>query len=233
MNFEIKKNVSAKIYLNQLKGCLFLNGREIKKNSLKIQTFNNLLNSLSISVNIIADRTRKKFIITSKLLLEISKKVKEICKKEKKLKEKIKENQIKIPNAEENINASSQIKKNLLLFFNLNLIICIIILIFFLSDYESVVAKINEKNILEIKELEKDYKINKCAENGNLPSLRPHCESMLNKIDILKNKKVPILSVFSIWIGDIYVSLRDTFGFKNTIMIIVLFIIILKIFKII
>ena len=233
MNFEIKKNVSAKIYLNQLKGCLFLNGREIKKNSLKIQTFNNLLNSLSISVNIIADRTRKKFIITSKLLLEISKKVKEICEKEKKLKKKIKENQIKIPNAEENINASSQIKKNLLLFFNLNLIIFIIIIIFFLSDYESVVAKINEKNILEIKELEKDYKINKCTENGNLPSLRPHCESMLNKIDILKNKKVPILSVFSIWIGDIYVSLRDTFGFKNTIMIIVLFIIILKIFKII
>jgi len=233
MNFEIKKNVSAKIYLNQLKGCLFLNGREIKKNSFKFQTFNNLLNSLSISVNIIADRTRKKFIITSKLLLEISKKIKEVCEKEKKLKEKIKENQIKISNAEENINASSQIKKNLLLFFNLNLIICIIILIFFLSDYESVVAKINEKNILEIKELEKDYKINKCAENGNLPSLRPHCESMLNKIDILKNKKVPILSVFSIWIGDIYVSLRDTFGFKNTIMIIVLFIIILKIFKII
>jgi len=230
MNFEIKKNVSAKIYLNQLKGCLFLNGREIKKNSLKIQTFNNLLNSLSISVNITADRTRKKFIITSKLLLEISKKVKEVCGKEKRLKENIKENKFKIPNKEDNINVSSQIKKNSLLFFNLKLIFFIIIFIVFLSDYKSIVAKINEKNILEIKELEKDYKINKCAENGNLPSLRPHCESMLNKIDILKNKKIPKLSVFSIWIGDIYDRLRDTFGFINSIMILVLFIIILIIF---
>ena len=82
MNFEIKKNVSAKIYLNQIKGCLLLNGREIKKNSLKIQMFNNLLNSLSISVNIIAERNRKNFIITNKLLLEISKKIWKLVIKE-------------------------------------------------------------------------------------------------------------------------------------------------------
>ena len=77
------------------------------------------------------------------------------------------------------------------------------------------------------KKIGKDYKINKCKENGHLPSLKPHCESMLNKIEILKNKKIPKLSAFSIWLGDIYDRLIDTFGYINTIIIIVLYIIIL------
>ena len=111
MNFEIKKNVSAKIYLNQIKGCLLLNGREIKKNSLKIQMFNNLLNSLSISVNIIAERNRKNFIITNKLLLEISKKIKEISNKRNKLKEEIKKNELKIKKENEIVIYQSSQKK--------------------------------------------------------------------------------------------------------------------------
>lgn len=229
MNFAIKKNVSAKIYLNQIRGCLLLNGREIKKNSVKFQTFNNLLNSLSISVNIIFDTNKKKAIITNKILLEISKKIKKVSENRIKMKEKIKENEVKNQKEEDNIN-NSQIKKNSYLFFNSKLIFFIMILILFLSDYKTTVAKINENHIMEIKELEKDYKINKCKENGNLPSLKPVCETMLNKIDILKNKKIPKLSVFSIWLGDIYDRLQNTFGFINTIIIIILFIIILIIF---
>ena len=229
MNFEIKKDVSVKIYLNQIKGCLLLNGREIKKNSLKLEIFNNLLNSLLISVNIIADRNRRNFIITSKLLLEISKKIKKICEDRNKLKEEIKQNKIKNKQegGKEFINESSKKKCNLLLFITPKLIAFITIFIFFLIDYKPILSKINEKNILEIKELEKNYKINKCKENGYLPSLKPHCESMLNQIDILKNKKIPKISAFSIWLGDIYDRLRDTFGFINTIIILVLYIIIL------
>jgi len=230
MNFEIKKNVSAKIYLNQIKGCLLLNGREIKTNSLKFEIFNNLLNSLSISVNIISDRNRKNFIITSKLLLEISKKIKEICKNRKKIKEEIKQNKIKNKIEKEIINESSQKKSNLLLFFTPKLIFFLTTLIFFITEYKPILSKINEKNILQIKELERDYKINKCKENGHLPSLKPHCESMLNQIDILKNKKIPKISVFTIWLGDIYDRLRDTFGLINSIIILVLYIIILIIF---
>ena len=231
MNFEIKKNVSAKIYLNQIKGCLLLNGREIKKNSLKIQMFNNLLNSLSISVNIIAERNRKNFIITNKLLLEISKKIKEISNKRNKLKEEIKKNELKIKKENELvIYQSSQKKSNLLLFFTPKLIVFITIFIVFLIDYKPTLSKINEKNILEIKELEKDFKINKCKENGYLPSLKPHCESMINKIEILKNKKIPKISVFSIWLGDMYDRLIDTFGYINTIIILVLYIITIIIF---
>ena len=152
MNFEIKKNVSAKIYLNQIKGCLLLNGREIKKNSLKIQMFNNLLNSLSISVNIIAERNRKNFIIKNKLLLEISKKIKEISNKRNKLKEEIKKKELKIKKENELvIYQSSQKKSNLLLFFTPKLIVFITIFIVFLIDYKPTLSKINEKNILEIK----------------------------------------------------------------------------------
>ena len=35
----------------------------------------------------------------------------------------------------------------------------------------------------EIKEIEKDYRLNKCQEHGHLPLLKPKCESMLNKIN--------------------------------------------------
>ena len=67
-------------------------------------------------------------------------------------------------------------------------------------------------------------------EDDNLPepSFFRYCETMLNKIDILKNKKIPKLSVFSIWLGDIYDRLQNTFGFINTIIIIILFIIIIN-----
>ena len=109
-------------------------------------------------------------------------------------------------------------------------IVLVIGLIVFLIDYKPTLSKINEKNILEIKELEKDYKINKCKENGYLPSLKPHCESMINKIEILKNKKIPKISVFSIWLGDMYDRLIDTFGYINTIIILVLYIITIIIF---
>ena len=60
MNFKKQKNVSIKVYLNQLNGCLFYNGRAIKKKSNKLLIFNNLLNSLSVSVNILSINRRKR-----------------------------------------------------------------------------------------------------------------------------------------------------------------------------
>ena len=60
--------------------------------------------------------------------------------------------------------------------------------------------------------------------------MKPHCESMINKIEILKNKKIPKISVFSIWLGDMYDRLIDTFGYINTIIILVLYIITIIIF---
>ena len=88
------------------------------------------------------------------------------------------------------------------------------------SNINSASSKINEPNILEIKEIEKDYRLNKCQEHGHLPLLKPKCESMLNKIEILKNKKPQTLSVISVWFGDIIVTTKSTFGFWNTIIII-------------
>ncbi len=60
MNFKKQKNVSIKLYLNQINGCLFFNGRLIKKKSNKLLIFNNLLNSLSVSVNILSINRRKR-----------------------------------------------------------------------------------------------------------------------------------------------------------------------------
>jgi len=225
MNVKLKKNVSAKIYFNQIQGSLLLNGRLIKANSINLHIFINLLKSLSVSVNIIANKDRDK-IITSKLLLEISKKIREIQRS----KNNLIENNSVIPNDKSNINKKFNFYKFISQLFSIKLLIIIIAFIVFLSDYKSTVNEMNEKNVLEIKEIEKDYKINKCKENGYLPSLKPICESMLNKIEILKNKNFSTLSVFSIWLSNVWVKIKETFGLQHSILIILIIIIFKKIY---
>ena len=219
MNLKIQKNVSAKIYLNQINGCLLLNGRRIiNSKSLELKIVNNLLNSLSISVNLLKKKERKGNIkITNKLLLEISKKILKLKKKEKNI----------LPN---NIQKKSEKKERLNLSF-LILIVIFILFLVFLLDYKSTSSKMNESNILEIKEIENQYKINKCEKNGNLPSLKPKCEEMLNKIEILKNKKFNTLSVFSTWGLDVFYSAIKTYDFKNIVMITLLFAFIYRLFR--
>ena len=215
---KIQKNVSAKIYLNQINGCLLLNGRIINSKSLELKIVNNLLNSLSISVNLLKKKERKGNIkITNKLLLEISKKILKLKKKEKNI----------LPN---NIQKKSEKKVRLNLSFPILIVIFILFLVFLL-DYKSTSSKMNESNILEIKEIENQYKINKCEKNGNLPSLKPKCEEMLNKIEILKNKKFNTLSVFSTWGLDVFYSAIKTYDFKNIVMITLLFAFIYRLFR--
>ena len=218
MNLKIQKNVSAKIYLNQINGCLLLNGRIINSKSLELKIVNNLLNSLSISVNLLKKKERKGNVkITNKLLLEISKKILKLKKKEKNI----------LPN---NIQKKSEKKERLNLSFPILIVIFILFLVFLL-DYKSTSSKMNESNILEIKEIENQYKINKCEKNGNLPSLKPKCEEMLNKIEILKNKKFNTLSVFSTWGLDVFYSAIKTYDFKNIVMITLLFAFIYRLFR--
>ena len=218
MNLKIQKNVSAKIYLNQINGCLLLNGRIINSKSLELKIVNNLLNSLSISVNLLKKKERKGNIkITNKLLLEISKRILKLKKKEKNI----------LPN---NIQKKSEKKERLNLSFPILIVIFILFLVFLL-DYKSTSSKMNESNILEIKEIENQYKINKCEKNGNLPSLKPKCEEMLNKIEILKNKKFNTLSVFSTWGLDVFYSAIKTYDFKNIVMITLLFAFIYRLFR--
>ena len=226
MNVKFNKNISGKIYFDQINGCLLINGRQIKSNSINLNIINNLLNSLSIIVNILDNKGERKRrnIITDKLLLEISKKINEICKNKKAINKNInyKKN---IPNENKNDsininNKTSILNKLISLLFNTISLIVILLIILFIYDYKATVAKINEPNILEIKEIEKDYRLNKCQEHGHLPLLKPKCESMLNKIEILKNKKPQTLSVISVWFGDIIVTTKSTFGFLNTIIII-------------
>ena len=218
MNFKIQKNVSAKIYLNQINGCLLLNGRKINSKSLELKVINNLLDSLSISVNILKNKERKGNIkVTNKLLLEISKKILKLKKTEKNT----------LPN---NIQKNIEKKAKFNLSFPLLILIFILFLVFLL-DYTSTASKMNESNLLEIKEIENQYKINKCEKNGNLPSLKPKCEEMLNKIEILKNKKFNTLSVFSTWGLDVFYSAIKTYDFKYILMITLLFAFIYRLFK--
>ena len=211
MEFKLKNNIYAKLYLNQIIGRLLLNGRPIQSESIRLHIMNNFLNSLSISVNIITDKRRKTFIMTNKLFLEISKRINEIIGKEKKflnIKSQTKNDKEKI-----NTNKSLSIFHIINTKFMFILIVILVIILVFIIDYKRTIGKIDEANISEIKEIEKNYRLNKCVENGHLPALKDKCESMLNKIEILKNKKSSIttLSTFSVWIVDPINTIMGTF----------------------
>ena len=81
MNIKLRKDISAKIYFNQLKGCLLLNGRLIKPKTINQRIIINLLNSLSVSINILVNKRKKRNIITNKLLLELSRIISKIIEK--------------------------------------------------------------------------------------------------------------------------------------------------------
>ena len=205
-----------------------MNGRLIKKKSNKLLIFNNLLNSLEVSVNILSNKKGKRnIILTNKLLLGISKKILKIKKNEQKI-------LIKDINHNGNNNNNNKLESWNKKLFNFSapiIILLTILFIIFLLDYKTTVAKMNESNILEMKEIENQYKINKCEINGNLPSLKPKCEEMLNKIEILKNKKMNILSVFSTWTLDVIFSAIKAYDIKNIAIISLLFSVIYRLFR--
>ena len=208
----------------------------VQLQSNKFKIFINFLNCLSLSVNIIVNKSnknrirnnKKRKIITSKLLLKISIIIKQAIKDKNHnlIINEINTNEkdVKKQN-DEYINKCTN--KKSIIFIS---IIFIIILIF-IYDYKSIEAKINEPNYYEIKEIESNYRINKCEINGELPSLKQKCELMLSRIEILKNKKPSLLSVFFIWLLDIFNSYFTTFRFINCIITIIFIIIVYKILK--
>ena len=227
----LNKKFCAKIYFNQIQGVLLLNGRLLKQKSTRIDLFNKFLDALSISVNIKTDRRTNK-IITNKLLLSISSAINRIVKKNKKNFDDNGNNIIKL----EKIKEQNKNIKNIKETFNLKCFLYILLsffifVIIFIYDYKSIEAKINQNNYFEIKKIESNYKINKCEINGNLSSLKQKCELMLNQIELLKTKKPSLISVFFIWLLDIFNSYFSTFNLINCIITIIFIIIIYKLLK--
>ena len=227
----LNKKFYAKIYFNQIQGVLLLNGRLLKQKSTKIDLFNKFLDTLSISVNITTEKRTNK-IITNKLLLSISSAINRIVKKNKKNFDDNDNNIIKL----EKIKEQNKNIKNIKETFNLKCFLYILLsffifVIIFIYDYKSIEAKINQNNYFEIKKIESNYKINKCEINGNLSSLKQKCELMLNQIELLKTKKPSLISVFFIWLLDIFNSYFSTFNLINCIITIIFIIIIYKLLK--
>ena len=227
----LNKKFYAQIYFNQIQGVLLLNGRLLKQKSTKIDLFNKFLDTLSISVNIRTEKRTNK-IITNKLLLSISSAINRIVKKNKKNFDDNGNNIIKL----EKIKEQNKNIKNIKETFNLKCFLYILLsffifVIIFIYDYKSIEAKINQNNYFEIKKIESNYKINKCEINGNLSSLKQKCELMLNQIELLKTKKPSLISVFFIWLLDIFNSYFSTFNLINCIITIIFIIIIYKLLK--
>ena len=224
----LNKKFYAKIYFNQIQGVLLLNGRLLKQKSTKIDLFNKFLDTLSISVNIRTEKRTNK-IITNKLLLSISSAINRIVKKNKKNFDDNGNNIIKLEKIkEQNKNIKETFNLKCFLYILLSFFIFVII---FIYDYKSIEAKINQNNYFEIKKIESNYKINKCEINGNLSSLKQKCELMLNQIELLKTKKPSLISVFFIWLLDIFNSYFSTFNLINCIITIIFIIIIYKLLK--
>ena len=235
MLIKINKNYSIKIYFNQIHCCLLLNGRLLQSKSIKptkFKMFINFLYCLSLSVNIInkgnkTRNNRKRKIISNKLLLKISNAIKRNIKDKYQIDSEIGDNKEKI-SKQQNINILNifNSKKSVVL-----ISIGFIIILIFFYDYKSIETKINQANYYEIKKIESDYKINKCAINGELPSLKQKCELMLSQIELLKNKKPSLLSVFFIWLLDLFNSYFTTFSLINCIITIIFIIIFYKLLR--
>ena len=233
MFFKLNKKYNARIYFNQIQGSLLIKGRSIKPKTRKLKMFNNFLNSLSISINILPNNENNrvkitKIIFTEKLLLRISSKINLILRQK---------NNFSIDNNQNNdyfsfkqsyIDIKNIFKSKTAFIF---MIIFSILILVFIYDYKSIEAKINQSNYYEIKKIESDYNINKCKINGDLPSLKQKCELMLAQIDILKIKKPSLISVFFIWLLDIVNSYFATFNLYNSIFTIIFLIVIYKLLK--
>ena len=225
MIVKINKKFYAKIYFNQLQGNLLLNGRLLKTKSITFKIFINFLNSLSISVNIISNRKNKVKKISNKLLLKISNKINKKAKKEIYVKN---DNDINIKKNNDNDNYKSIFNIKNYLFI---ILIFLVFIFVFIYDYKSIEAKINQNNYLEIKKIESDYKINKCEINGDLPSLKQKCELMLSQIELIKMKKPSLISVFFIWLMDIFNVYFTTFNLINCFIMIIFIIVVYKLLK--
>lgn len=235
MLIKINKKFYVKIYFHQIQCSLLFNGRLLKSNSTKIKIFINFLNCLSISVNVVENKDnkkgnkRKRKIISNKLLLKVSIIINKIIKNNK----DYKDNEFNINNKINNVQKDNINLKNI---FNTKssiiMILIFIILVFvFIYDYKSIEAKINQSNYYEIKKIESDYKINKCEINGELPSLKQKCQLMLSQIELLTSKKPSLISVFFIWLMDIFNSYFTTFNLINCIITILFIIIVYKLIK--
>ena len=241
MNIKLRKDISAKIYFNQLKGCLLLNGRLIKPKTINQRIIINLLNSLSVSINILVNKRKKRNIITNKLLLELSRIISKIIEKRNIQtfedinninQQKEKNNSKKqIINKQNIISNITKIFSKIFTPFFISFVIFVLIIV--LVDYKAIEYKINEPYILKQKELELKYEDNKCGINGHLPSLKPKCESLLKKIEILKNKKPSLISIIFFEVIDIINNIIENYGIINSVIIFIILISIFIIYRLI
>ena len=241
MNIKLRKDISAKIYFNQLKGCLLLNGRLIKPKTINQRIIINLLNSLSVSINILVNKRKKRNIITNKLLLELSRIISKIIEKRNIQtfedinninQQKEKNNSKKqIINKQSIISNITKIFSKIFTPFFISFVIFVLIIV--LVDYKAIEYKINEPYILKQKELEIKFEKNKCGINGHLPSLKPKCESLLKKIEILKNKKPSLISIIFFEVIDIINNIIENYGIINSVIIFIILISIFIIYRLI
>ena len=241
MNIKLRKDISAKIYFNQLKGCLLLNGRLIKPKTINQRIIINLLNSLSVSINILVNKRKKRNIITNKLFLELSRIISKIIEKRNIQtfedinninQQKEKNNSKKqIINEQSIISNITKIFSKIFTPFFISFVIFVLIIV--LVDYKAIEYKINEPYILKQKELELKYEDNKCGINGHLPSLKPKCESLLKKIEILKNKKPSLISIIFFEVIDIINNIIENYGIINSVIIFIILISIFIIYRLI
>lgn len=241
MNIKLRKDISAKIYFNQLKGCLLLNGRLIKPKTINQRIIINLLNSLSVSINILVNKRKKRNIITNKLLLELSRIISKIIEKRNIQtfedinninQQKEKNNSKKqIINKQSIISNITKIFSKIFTPFFISFVIFVLIIV--LVDYKAIEYKINEPYILKQKELEIKFENNKCGINGHLPSLKPKCESLLKKIEILKNKKPSLISIIFFEVIDIINNIIENYGIINSVIIFIILISIFIIYRLI
>lgn len=228
MNYTIlkyNKGIYVKIYkLNVVTDNpnILINGRIIKKRSKVINIYDKMLKMSHTLINIHISKFRvknKNYSLNKILLFSLNHYMK--------IRSKLEEEEINKQNKVVELPIKSKINSKFSLFWKIVCGMLIILLLVFISDYNSIKTKINQSNLLRLDSIKSEYEQNKCEENGNREALKAFCSSLRSEIEIIKTKSPTTISIFFIWFLDIFSSAYQALGYSSfalTFLIIFLFI---------
>lgn len=229
-NFRLKYTKGIDVFFYTINNTLdipyiLINGKRIDNKSKTMKVYQNMLKLSNTIINVHISRLKlrnKHYSLNNILLYSIDSYIRYI--KGKKNKTLLSKKDSK-GTTKQKVN---HIKNTLSLFWKIIIGVFILLVIVFISDYNSITTKINQGNILKLIQLKSEYESNKCDENGNLEALKTFCSNLKSEIDIIKTKSPTTISVFFIWFLDIFSTAYQTLGYSSLIITFIFLLLLLK-----
>lgn len=221
VKYKYDKYTTVSIYSNY-KGSLTIIGAKCKYTSQSLEIYKELLLLSNTSI-IIRVFKNKGGIHLKNILLESLHYYNRHCKDKTTINDNL------ISNTHYNSIQQSNLRTKAANGFTLLVIIGgLIIISIFIYDCNSSKLKINQGNINKANELKAEYLNNNCIKKAHLPALREFCQKIARDIDSLKTQNPTMVSVFFMWILDIFNNGYSLIGITNVIVTILIILLVRK-----